>query len=84
MANQALTRLRKELIRLQKEPVPLIEATPLDSNILEWHYVLRGPPQSPFEGGYYHGKIKARVRWVHSVTKNSEHVISRVFFFTTH
>ena len=58
MANQALTRLRKELIRLQKEPVPLIEATPLESNILEWHYVLRGPPDSPYEGGYYHGKIK--------------------------
>ena len=33
---QALQRLRKEFIRLQKEPVALIEAAPLESNILEW------------------------------------------------
>jgi ubiquitin-conjugating enzyme E2 J2 len=50
--------LRKEYLRLQKEPVALIEAAPLENNILEWHYVIKGSPDSPFEGGYYHGKIK--------------------------
>ena len=33
-------------------------AAPLESNILEWHYVLRGTEGSPYEGGYYHGKLK--------------------------
>lgn len=23
----------------------------------EWHFTLRGPPDSPFEGGLYHGRI---------------------------
>lgn len=40
-----------------QEPVPFIKAEPLPSNILEWHYVLQGPPGSEFEGGVYHGKV---------------------------
>lgn len=56
-SSQAITRLRKELIRLNKEPVPCIEALPLDSNILEWHYVISGPKDSVYAGGVYHGKI---------------------------
>eukprot|EP00127_Corallochytrium_limacisporum_P000783 Clim_evm69s25 gene=Clim_evmTU69s25 len=50
-------RLRKEYARLKKSPIPYITAEPLASNILEWRYCLRGPQDSPFEGGYYHGKI---------------------------
>eukprot|EP00455_Lapot_gusevi_P030780 TRINITY_DN3315_c0_g1_i2.p1 TRINITY_DN3315_c0_g1~~TRINITY_DN3315_c0_g1_i2.p1 ORF type:complete len:183 (-),score=25.38 TRINITY_DN3315_c0_g1_i2:170-718(-) len=57
-SNQAIARLKKEFIRLQKEPVPHIEAVPLESNILEWHYVIEGPSDTPYAGGYYHGKIK--------------------------
>ncbi|KAF6039345.1 UBE2J2 [Bugula neritina] len=26
-------------------------------NILEWHYVVAGPENSPYQGGYYHGKL---------------------------
>jgi len=40
-----------------KDPVPYITAQPLPSNILEWHYVVRGPENSPYEGGLYHGKL---------------------------
>jgi len=32
-------------------------AEPLPSNILEWHYVVRGPEKSPYDGGHYHGKL---------------------------
>ena len=53
----AVMRLKKEFKRIQKEPVPNIEAVPLDSNILEWHYVVTGPTGSPYAGGYYHGKL---------------------------
>ena len=27
------------------------------SNILEWHFVITGPADSPFENGQYHGKL---------------------------
>ncbi|CEP02152.1 E2 ubiquitin-conjugating enzyme [Plasmodiophora brassicae] len=53
-----LRRLKKEYKKILDDPVPNIEAVPLDSNILEWHYVVTGPPDSPYEGGVYHGKIK--------------------------
>ena len=32
-------------------------AEPLSSNILEWHYVVRGPDDSLYKGGLYHGKL---------------------------
>lgn len=35
-----------------QDPVPYIEASPLHSNILEWHYVIRGAPSTPYEGSY--------------------------------
>jgi ubiquitin-conjugating enzyme E2 J2 len=40
-----------------KTPADHIEAVPLESNILEWHYVITGPSGSPYEGGVYHGKV---------------------------
>jgi ubiquitin-protein ligase len=55
---QCLSRLRKELQALTKDPLPNITAYPLDENILEWHYMIRGPAGSPFHGGCYHGKLK--------------------------
>ena len=57
MSSAALTRLRKELIKIQKEPVPLIDARPLESNLFEWHYAIQGAPGTVFEGGVYHGKV---------------------------
>ena len=33
-------------------------ASPLESNIFEWHFTLRGPPSpSPYSSGLYHGRI---------------------------
>mmetsp|Transcript_5593 Transcript_5593/g.9490 ORF Transcript_5593/g.9490 Transcript_5593/m.9490 type:complete len:246 (+) Transcript_5593:198-935(+) len=59
MSNDLSTRrLRKELASLMKSPVENIEAMPLESNILEWHYVITGTKGTPYEGGYYHGKLK--------------------------
>jgi ubiquitin-conjugating enzyme E2 J2 len=51
-----LARLRKEVINF--DPPPYIRAAPLENNLQEWHYVLQGPPDSPYEGGMYHGKLK--------------------------
>jgi len=58
MANKTcVVRLKRELAALLKSPPPNIIALPHSSNILEWHYVIFGPKDTPYEGGEYHGKI---------------------------
>ncbi|TMW64740.1 hypothetical protein Poli38472_011620 [Pythium oligandrum] len=57
-SSMATSRLRKEYIALQKKPVENIRAAPLEKNILEWHYVITGTADTPYEGGYYHGKLR--------------------------
>lgn len=47
----------KEAQELSISPSPDYHAAPLDTNIFEWHFTLRGPPSSPFATGLYHGRI---------------------------
>ncbi|KAL4100431.1 hypothetical protein PRIC1_008223 [Phytophthora ramorum] len=54
----ATKRLRKEYLSMQRKPVDYIQAVPVETNILEWHYVITGTKGTPYEGGYYHGKLK--------------------------
>ena len=53
----ATARLQKELKAHIRNPLPNIQALPSPTNILEWHYVLRGDPDSVYAGGVYHGRI---------------------------
>ncbi|KAF8649485.1 hypothetical protein AX16_005773 [Volvariella volvacea WC 439] len=48
-------RLSKEYIAMQKEPPPFIWAAPDEKNILTWNFLIRGPPDSVYAGGEYHG-----------------------------
>jgi ubiquitin-conjugating enzyme E2 J2 len=58
MATPAATkRLTKEYITISKSPPPYITAHPSETNILEWHYILTGPPETPYEGGQYWGTL---------------------------
>lgn len=60
MANDMCTRrLQRELQAIMKSPMmnPRVLAVPNESNILEWHYVLEGSKDTPYEGGHYHGKL---------------------------
>ncbi|XP_076472232.1 ubiquitin-conjugating enzyme E2 J2-like isoform X2 [Babylonia areolata] len=54
---RATARLKLDYTRIIKDPVPYVQAAPLPSNILEWHYIMLGPEDSPYEGGIYHGKL---------------------------
>ena len=56
--SQAHKRLQRELIGLQKESPPGIRAKPLESDILQWHYVIEGPVGTPYAGGFYHGLVR--------------------------
>lgn len=29
----------------------------IQDNLFEWHFTVRGPPDSDFDGGVYHGRI---------------------------
>uniref|UniRef100_A0A158P7D1 UBIQUITIN_CONJUGAT_2 domain-containing protein n=1 Tax=Angiostrongylus cantonensis TaxID=6313 RepID=A0A158P7D1_ANGCA len=53
----AIRRLQRDFQRLQSEPIDGITAVPNDQNILEWHYVIKGSSDTPYEGGYYYGKM---------------------------
>jgi len=58
MASKAAQkRLTKEYLTMQKEPPPFVWAVPDEKNILTWNYLIRGPPDSPFAGGEYHGVL---------------------------
>ena len=50
-------RLTREYQNIQKSPIPYITAHPSESNILEWHYILTGPPDTPYHNGQYWGTL---------------------------
>ncbi|TKX22064.1 hypothetical protein C1H76_5697 [Elsinoe australis] len=53
-----IKRILKESQELTLHPSPDFAATPLESNLFEWHFTLRGPPSpSPYASGVYHGRI---------------------------
>ncbi|KAK5169367.1 Ubiquitin-conjugating enzyme E2 6 [Saxophila tyrrhenica] len=53
----AYKRLNREYATISANPPPYISAHPSEANILEWHYVLTGPPQTAYEGGQYWGTL---------------------------
>ncbi|KZF26550.1 UBC-like protein, partial [Xylona heveae TC161] len=48
----------KEASELAHHPSGEYAASPLEDNLFEWHFTLRGPPEpSPYAKGLYHGRI---------------------------
>lgn len=56
-SNMGTRRLKQDYIRIMKDPVPYVKAHPLPQNMLEWHFAVLGPEETPYEGGVYHGKL---------------------------
>ncbi|XP_066171232.1 ubiquitin-conjugating enzyme E2 J1 isoform X3 [Sylvia atricapilla] len=56
LKSPAVKRLMKEAAEL-KDPTDHYHAHPLEDNLFEWHFTVRGPPDSDFDGGIYHGRI---------------------------
>ena len=52
-----IKRILKEAAELSTNPDPTLHAAPLESNLFEWHFTLRGPPSTPYAAGAYHGRI---------------------------
>jgi len=53
----ATFRLSKEAERLAANPPEYIYAKPEENNLFHFHYVLLGPPETPYAGGIYHGVL---------------------------
>lgn len=51
-----IKRLMREAVELA-EPTDEYSAYPLEDNLFEWHFTVRGPPNTEFEEGIYHGRI---------------------------
>jgi ubiquitin-conjugating enzyme E2 J1 len=47
----------REAAEISNAPSPDYCAEPLDSDLFEWHFTLRGPPNSAYAEGIYHGRI---------------------------
>lgn len=54
---QCKKRLEIENKRLAEDPADFVVASPCPDNILEWFYVLEGPPGTCYEGGKYLGTV---------------------------
>ncbi len=56
-ATQSAKRLRMDLKRIMDDPLNLAIAKPLETNILDWRFVIKGADDSPYKGGVYMGKL---------------------------
>ncbi|GAX85345.1 hypothetical protein CEUSTIGMA_g12762.t1 [Chlamydomonas eustigma] len=53
----AVKRIMQEMKEMQSSISSDFIAEALESDIFEWHFVIRGPPETEFEGGIYHGRV---------------------------
>ena len=52
-----IKRILKEATELSKNADPTLHAAPLETDLFEWHFTIRGPPSTPYADGAYHGRI---------------------------
>ncbi|CAA7398388.1 unnamed protein product [Spirodela intermedia] len=58
LKNPAVKRILQEVKEMQANPSDDFMSLPLEENIFEWQFAIRGPRDSEFEGGIYHGRIQ--------------------------
>ncbi|KAL6968633.1 Ubiquitin-conjugating enzyme E2 32, partial [Sarracenia purpurea var. burkii] len=58
LKNPALKRILQELKELQDNPSDAFMSLPLEDNMFEWQFAIRGASDTEFEGGIYHGRIQ--------------------------
>ncbi|EFW99795.1 ubiquitin conjugating enzyme [Grosmannia clavigera kw1407] len=52
-----IRRILREAQELAAAPSADFAAAPLESDLFEWHFTLRGPPGTAYAAGQYHGRI---------------------------
>ncbi|KAK9814441.1 hypothetical protein WJX72_005955 [[Myrmecia] bisecta] len=62
----SVNKLKKEMKAFLQAPPPHIPAVSVNErNMLEWHYLIEGPPDSPYAGGWYIGKLRFPPEYPH-------------------
>lgn len=61
--NKSVKRIMAEAKELCEWPADDFVAGPLEDNLFEWHFTLRGVQGTAFEGGAYHGRIVLPVEY---------------------
>jgi len=57
MSKACLKRIRIEARKFEADPPPHVKAKHCENDLQTWHWVIEGPKDSPYEGGYYHGVL---------------------------
>ena len=52
--------IKADIRELALDPSDQYFAAPLESDMFEWHFTIRGAEGTDFEGGIYHGRILVR------------------------
>uniref|UniRef100_A0A7S3LNB0 UBC core domain-containing protein n=1 Tax=Aplanochytrium stocchinoi TaxID=215587 RepID=A0A7S3LNB0_9STRA len=55
--NPSIRRIMADVRELAHNPSDQYAARPLEDNMFDWHFVIRGPKGTDYEGGIYHGRI---------------------------
>ncbi|OIV95932.1 hypothetical protein TanjilG_27036 [Lupinus angustifolius] len=58
LKNPAVKRILQEVKEMQSNPSHDFMSLPLEENIFEWQFAIRGPSETEFDGGIYHGRIQ--------------------------
>jgi len=53
----SLRRIQADIRELALDPSDQYHASPLENDMFEWHFTIRGAKKTDFEGGIYHGRI---------------------------
>jgi len=53
----SLRRIQADIRELAFDPSDQYCAAPLENDMFEWHFTIRGAEETDFEGGLYHGRI---------------------------
>eukprot|EP00294_Goniomonas_avonlea_P011019 CAMPEP_0114543494 /NCGR_PEP_ID=MMETSP0114-20121206/2385_1 /TAXON_ID=31324 /ORGANISM="Goniomonas sp, Strain m" /LENGTH=377 /DNA_ID=CAMNT_0001727835 /DNA_START=9 /DNA_END=1139 /DNA_ORIENTATION=+ len=53
-----ILRLKKEMANFNKDPPPFIHIAVNERNMLIWHYLIEGPPGTPYAGGWFWGRLR--------------------------
>ncbi|KAJ6772198.1 UBIQUITIN-CONJUGATING ENZYME E2 [Salix koriyanagi] len=58
LKNPSVKRILQEFREAQSNPSDDFMSLPLEENIFEWQFAIRGPTGTEFDGGIYHGRIQ--------------------------
>lgn len=54
---QSVRRIQRELKEISEDPSRHWTASPVEDDLFEWKFAVRGPPGTDFEGGIYTGRL---------------------------